>query len=367
MYLQGYVTETISANTNDWDPNVSTADWIRLTSSGTWDITGLTAKYRGRLLTVSVLSGTIVIRNASGSSAVGNRFVAAADITVTAGQTITIAYDLTSTAWRVIAQPFVLSNDSVTFAVMQNIATDTLIGRDTAGTGDPESITVGGGIEFTGAGALRTTAFTGDVTKTAGGTALTIANNAVTNAKLAQMAALTVKGNNTGGTANALDLTMEEIRAILGYFIPATQLSDQLVTASTTLVDATNVKFTAEANTKYSFRIYLFFKGTSSNSIKFVIAGPAAPTVIEMNLEMIGEGVTEMELVYMDTAFGNTNVITLNQGGATTSVGFARIEGVLHNAGTAGVVKVQFACNSASGSTTLRAGSYLEYRVVAAP
>lgn len=367
MYLEGYVNVSILANTNDWDPNVVTADWIRVTSSGTWDVTGLTFKYRGRLLTVSVLSGTIVIRNASGSSTLGNRFVAAADITLTAGQTVMIAYDLTSTAWRVITQPFVLSNDSVTFAVMQNIATDTLIGRDTAGTGDPESITVGGGIEFTGAGALRTTAFTGDVTKTAGGTALTIAADAVTNAKLANMAALTVKGNNTGGAADPADLTMAQLRAILGLFTPATQLADQTVTASTTLVDSTNVKFTAAANTKYSFRIYLLFKGATNNSVKFVIAGPAAPTVIEMNLEMIGEGVTEMELVYMDTAFGSTNVITLNQGGATTSVGFARIEGVLHNAGTAGDVKVQFACNSAAGSTTLRAGSYLEYRVVAAP
>lgn len=105
MQLQGFVNVSILASTNDWDPTVTTADWIRVTSSGTWDVTGLTAKYRGRLLTVSVLSGTIVIRNASGSSAVGNRFVAAGDITVTAGQTIIIAYDLTSTAWRVLTQP----------------------------------------------------------------------------------------------------------------------------------------------------------------------------------------------------------------------------------------------------------------------
>lgn len=68
-----------------------------------------------------------------------------------------------------------IANDAVTFAKMQNITTDRLIGRDTASTGDPEEIAVSGGIEFTGSAGIRTSAFTGDVTKTAGGTALTLA------------------------------------------------------------------------------------------------------------------------------------------------------------------------------------------------
>jgi hypothetical protein len=75
-------------------------------------------------------------------------------------------------------------NDFTTFARMQNIASDRLIGRDTASSGDPEEIGVGGGIEFNGSGAIRTSAFTGDVTKSAGGTAQTIANNAVSFIKM---------------------------------------------------------------------------------------------------------------------------------------------------------------------------------------
>ena len=82
------------------------------------------------------------------------------------------------------ASTYTIDNDVVTFAKMANIATDRLVGRDTASTGDPEALTVGGGIEFTGSGGIQTSAFTGDVTKSAGGTALTIANGAVTSAKL---------------------------------------------------------------------------------------------------------------------------------------------------------------------------------------
>jgi hypothetical protein len=58
---------------------------------------------------------------------------------------------------------------------IEDIATDKLLGRDTASTGDIEEIGVSGGIEFTGSGGIQTSAFTGDATKTAGGTALTLA------------------------------------------------------------------------------------------------------------------------------------------------------------------------------------------------
>lgn len=89
--------------------------------------------------------------------------------------------DVTATAG---SNATTIGSNTVDFTKLADIATDRLIGRDTASTGDPEAITVGGGIEFTGSGGIQTSAFTGNVTKAAGGTALTIAAGVVTPAML---------------------------------------------------------------------------------------------------------------------------------------------------------------------------------------
>ena len=65
-----------------------------------------------------------------------------------------------------------------------------------------------------------TVALSGDVTGSGvNSISTTISANVVTNAKLAKMAAMTIKGNNTAILANSLDLTSSQVTAMLNSFI----------------------------------------------------------------------------------------------------------------------------------------------------
>lgn len=122
-------------------------------------------------------------------------------VTVADGDYGDVTVSGTGTSWTI--DPGV-----VTLAKQANLPTDRLIGRDTAGTGVPEQLTVTGGLEFTGAGGIQTGAFTGDVTKSAGGTALSIAANAVTYGKLQQIGTDSLVGRDTAGTGDAEAITV---------------------------------------------------------------------------------------------------------------------------------------------------------------
>lgn len=160
------------------------------------------------------------------------------------------------------ASTYTIDNDVVTFAKMANIATDRLVGRDTASTGDPEALTVGGGIEFTGSGGIQTSAFTGDVTKSAGGTALTIANGAVTSAKLDTNIAIS-------GTLN-----------VTGAFTASGGLGTSLITrAASQVATSTAVTFTGIPSWANRITITWSNISTATNGTFGVQVGTSSGTV----------------------------------------------------------------------------------------
>lgn len=125
------------------------------------------------------------------------------DVTVSAGGTV----------WNV-------DSDAITNAKLANMATQTFKGRTTAGTGDPEDLTVAQAktlLNLTGTNSGdQTITLTGDVTGSGTGSfAATIANDAVTNAKMANMASQTIKGRNTAGSGDPEDLTAAQAQAII--------------------------------------------------------------------------------------------------------------------------------------------------------
>lgn len=69
----------------------------------------------------------------------------------------------------------------------------------------------------------------GDITVSGGATVFTIDPAVVTNAKLATMAASSIKGNDTGAVAGAVDLTATQVRALINVANGATANSSDAV------------------------------------------------------------------------------------------------------------------------------------------
>ncbi len=182
-------------------------------SGGTsWTQTGLVTFDRDPSAPFAVSSGSAVVPNLDADKLDG------LDSTAFAQLPIDLAADVTG---------------DLPFANIAQIATDRLLGRDTAGTGDIEALTVGGGIEFTASGGIQTSAFTGDVTKSAGGTAQTIANDAVTYAKMQNVSAAS-KLLGRGSASGAGD--PEEITLGTGLSMSGTTLNATSVAGSDTQV-----------------------------------------------------------------------------------------------------------------------------------
>jgi hypothetical protein len=186
----GHLSVTIAAEGSSLDEQVSASDRILgRDTAGAGDVEELTVtgglEFTGSLgIQRSALTGDVTCAAGSGATTIANDAVTTAKI----------------------------ANNQVTFAKVQQITTDRLLGRDTASTGNVEEISVGGGLEFSGSTAIQRSALTGDVTASAGSNACTIPNDTVTNAKLANMAEGTTKGRAAGaGTGDPTDRTDQSV------------------------------------------------------------------------------------------------------------------------------------------------------------
>lgn len=96
-----------------------------------------------------------------------------------------------------------------------NAAPLTLFGNPVGAGGTPQFFGIGSSLSFVAGPSLVRAALTGDVTAASDSNATTIANSAVTLAKMANLAANSIIGNNTGGAAAPIALTATQATAML--------------------------------------------------------------------------------------------------------------------------------------------------------
>lgn len=174
--------------------------------------------------------------------------------------------------------------------------------------------------------AARFPALTGDVTNSVGSLATTISANAVTNAKMATMANLTLKGNISGGVAVPSDLTGLQVNTMLPTFglstnglvpFPTTSTGKVLSDAGTWIANGSG-----NTNTNVGGGYYIGIAGT--NTLKTFLAGYAIiiDSVTANTLKFTAD-TTKLQTKGQDSIFvknmpsGGTGISTLWVGGDT--------------------------------------------------
>jgi len=232
-------------------------------------------------------------------------------------------------------------DNSITYAKLQDVsATDRLLGRDTAGSGNAEELTVTGGLEFTGSGGIRRSALTGEVTAAAGSNATTIANDAVTFAKIQNITPARILGRTTGGSGD-----VEELSAGTGITITGSQISSAVTqyvdedaqdAVATILTDTTTINFdyddttpTITANVIDNSITYAKLQDVSATDRLLgrdtAAAGNAEELTVGGGLEFTGSGgIQRSALTGEVTASAGSNATTI----ANDAVTFAKIQNI---------------------------------------
>ena len=271
--------------------------------------TGTALSVQGRSVNSSGAIGDIAAVAAAGSvlresgSTIGFGTVVAAGL---ASDSVTTAKILNSNVTTAK-----IADNNVTFAKFQQLDASTLVGNFSGITANMAKIPIGSTFAFDGglSGALVTLAATGDVTWAQNSFATTIANDAVTNAKMANMAQSTIKGRASGaGTGDPTDLTVAQAFAVLTPRFKLGNLTRNMTAASGN-VAYTGVGFTPS--------LIVFFGCIDSTVFAATWGMTTGPAGIDTNCALFDNGA-----VVADTyAISSSVAIVLQVNAANHQVG----------------------------------------------
>jgi len=229
-----------------------------------------------------------------------------------------------------------IDNNVVSFAKMQQIGTDKLLGRDAAGTGNVETIALGLSLEFSGSATMQRAALTGDVTAAADSNITTIANDAVTYAKMQNVVNNNRVLGNVGGAGGVVtELTAAQLQTLLAFVDGAGAANrlaywsdaNTLTSNAAFVVDGTNGRVTI-TNINPNF-------GIGNANLNFAIPTGGTNEIIHAEGNVSGNILMGIYNVNGINSGANT-ILTLGTGGTA-----------------AGEPMIQFAISGGAGTVTM--------------
>ncbi len=321
---------------------------------------------------LAIDGGGILSATNTSTGTVTNVAFASSDFTIS-GSPITTAGTITAN----------IANNAVTFAKFQQVNTQRIIGRSTAGTGNVEEIQIGAGLSLsggilsatggggTGDGTVTNVAFassdftiSGSPITTAGTITANIANNAVTFAKFQQISTARLIGRSTAGTGNVEQIAIGTGLTLTGGTLNATPYTLPIARAATLggirvgaglAIDGSGILSATNTNT-----------GTVTNvalaSSDFTISGSPITTAgtITANIGLNKVTFAKFQQINTQRLIGRSTLGTGNVEEIQIGAGLQMVAGILSaTGGTGTVTNVAFASSdfTISGSPITTAGT----------